>query len=182
LSVGKENSFKTLTPGVKIHYTTQKTPKSAGVYRTATFGRFPPHKTTKSEAACQLETDIVLHPFAFRVHTHALGRVVTGYKVSGNMQWTLLGKDDPQLPQMFNPTTDKSTTLTGGDIVATRCTMVNDLDSEVVVGPTRKDEMCNFYIMFWVEGEEVPDNLFCLTPGTNLIKLFNVINYNLALE
>ena len=108
------------TSGVKIHYTSKPKPKAAGVYMTATFGRFPGRKTTKSEAACMLETHLMLHPFAFRVHTHALGRVVSGWKVSPDMQWTLLGKDDPQLPQMFNPVADKSTPLTGGDTIATR--------------------------------------------------------------
>ena len=159
------------TSGVKIHYTSKPKPKAAGVYMTATFGRFPGRKTTKSEAACTLETHLMLHPFAFRVHTHALGRVVSGWKVSPDMQWTLLGKDDPQLPQMFNPVADKSTTLTGGDTIATRCTMVNDGDNEVLVGQTRKDEMCNFYIMYWVDGENLPENTFCFSPGINAIKL-----------
>ena len=48
--------------------------------------------TTYSEAACRISTDEVIHPFAFRVHTHALGRVVSGYKVTQDMEWTLLGK------------------------------------------------------------------------------------------
>ena len=47
--------------------------------------------TTYSEAACRITTDEVIHPFAFRVHTHALGRVVSGYKVTKDMEWTLLG-------------------------------------------------------------------------------------------
>jgi len=132
---------------------------------TATLGRFPAGKTTKAEAACQINTDLVLHPFAFRVHTHALGKVVTGWKVSPDMQWTLLGKDDPRLPQMFNPIADKSTTLTGGDILASRCTMINEGDKDVFVGQTRKDEMCNFYIMYWVEGDELPSDTFCFSIG-----------------
>jgi peptidylglycine monooxygenase len=99
---------------------------------TTTQGRFPPGKNTKAEAACRLQTDLTLHPFAFRVHTHGLGRVVSGWKVSPDMRWTLLGKDDPQLPQMFNPTADKSTTMTGGDVIASRCTMFNDRNQESI--------------------------------------------------
>jgi peptidylglycine monooxygenase len=99
--------------GILIHFTNVPQPKLAGVYMTATQGRFPAGITTKAEAACRLNTDLTIHPFAFRVHTHALGKVVTGWKVSPNMEWTLLGKDDPQLPQMFNPVADKTTTLTG---------------------------------------------------------------------
>ncbi len=101
------------TSGVLIHFTNVPQPKSAGVYVTATQGVFPAGQTTKSEAACPIRTNQVMHPFAFRVHTHALGRVVTGWKVSPDTRWTLLGKDDPQLPQIFNPIEDKSITLTG---------------------------------------------------------------------
>lgn len=153
------------TSGVLIHFTNVPQPKSAGVYMTATQGVFPAGQTTKSEAACPIRTNQVIHPFAFRVHTHALGRVVTGWKVSPDTRWTLLGKDDPQLPQMFNPIEDKSITLTGGDILASRCTMVNDGENDVFVGPTRKDEMCNFYVMYWVEGNKIPSDNFCFSMG-----------------
>ncbi len=122
------------TSGVLIHFTNVPRPNSAGVYMTATQGRFPAGQTTKAEAACQLTTDQILHPFAFRVHTHALGKVVSGWKVSPDMRWTLLGKDDPQLPQMFNPVADKSTTLSRGDTIASRCTIHNDRGSDVKVG------------------------------------------------
>lgn len=96
----------------------------------------------------------MLHPFAFRVHTHSLGRVVSGWKVQGGNRWTLLGKEDPQLPQMFYPTADPNLTLAKGDTVAARCTMVNFKDHAVWVGATRDDEMCNFYLMYWVDGHE----------------------------
>ena len=52
---------------------------------------FPAQTTTYSEAACQLDTNLIVHPFAFRVHTHGLGRVVSGWKVTPDMSWTLLG-------------------------------------------------------------------------------------------
>ena len=31
--------------------------------------------------------------------------------------------------------------------------MVNHLDHDVRIGPTNNDEMCNFYLMYWVEGQ-----------------------------
>ena len=153
------------TSGVIIHYTNVPKPKSAGVYMTVTQGRFPPRKTTKAEAACRLHTNLTLHPFAFRVHTHALGQVVTGWKVSPEMEWTVLGKDDPQLPQMFNPVDDRSVTLTGGDIIASRCTLYNYHQHEVRVGATTQDEMCNFYLMYWVDGSRLPSESLCHTMG-----------------
>ncbi len=54
---------------------------------------------------------------------------------------------------------------TGGDILASRCTMVNDGENDVFVGPTRKDEMCNFYVMYWVEGNKIPSDNFCFSMG-----------------
>merc|ERR1712020_673962 len=139
--------------GVILHYTNVPQPRSAGVYYTGTSGRFPAQTTTYSEAACQLDTNLIVHPFAFRVHTHGLGRVVSGWKVTPDMSWTLLGKRDPQLPQMFEKLKDTSITLKNGDTLATRCTMVNYKDSAVYVGSTNEDEMCNFYMMYWVEGK-----------------------------
>lgn len=48
-----------------------------------------------------------------------LGRVVSGYKVqriNRKDEWTLIGKQDPQLPQMFYPVAN-NLTLTKGDTV-----------------------------------------------------------------
>ena len=128
-------------------------------------GLFPVNQTTKAEAACAIKTNLILHPFAFRVHTHALGKIVSGWKVSPDMNWTLLGKDDPQLPQMFNSIEKNTMTLTRGDIIASRCTMFNNGETDVSVGPTKNDEMCNFYLMYWVEGNRIPSETYCFTPG-----------------
>lgn len=151
--------------GVVLKYTNIPQPKSAGVYWTATGGRFPAQATTKAETACKIRTHVPLHPFAFRVHTHKLGRVVSGYKVTQDMDWTLIGKEDPQLPQMFWPVTNDQMTLNDGDTIASRCTMVNNGDSAVSVGNTRNDEMCNFYLMFWVDGTDLPDQRTCSSLG-----------------
>ena len=46
------------------------------------------------------ETD--LHPFAFRTHTHAMGRVVSAfYNRAG--QWNKIGVRNPQWPQVASP-------------------------------------------------------------------------------
>lgn len=59
-----------------------------------------------------------IHPFAYRVHTHELGKVVSGYSVKrdekGFDHWSLLGRRDPMTPQMFYPIFDK-TSITYGD-------------------------------------------------------------------
>jgi hypothetical protein len=42
-----------------------------------------------------------IYPFAYRVHAHALGVVITGYKYAQqNDSWTLLAKGNPQWPQV----------------------------------------------------------------------------------
>ena len=46
--------------------------------------------------------------------------MVAGYKVSrqgGDDRWELIGKKDPQLPQMFYPVADPAMTIRKGDTV-----------------------------------------------------------------
>ena len=42
---------------------------------------------------------------------------------------------------------------------------VNPHDHDVGIGQTNKDEMCNFYIMYWVTGKDVVDKRVCFSPG-----------------
>ena len=151
--------------GVVLTYTDRPQRKRAGVYFIGTNGMIAPKTTTYMEAACKLNTKLTIHPFAFRTHTHALGRVVSGWKVSEDMEWSLIGKEDPQKPQMFYPVSDSSMTVTGGDTLAARCTMVSYRDRITWVGATAEDEMCNFYMMYWVEGEEKLGNERCNSVG-----------------
>ena len=123
-----------------------------------------PRTTTYMEAACTLSTPLTLHPFAFRVHTHELGRVVSGWRVSPDMQWTLIGKADPQREQMFWAVRSPEV-IRGGDTLAARCTMVSDRDRVTWVGATAEDEMCNFYMMYWVDGEEKLTSERCNSVG-----------------
>ena len=91
------------------------------------------------------------------------GKVVSGWKVENSDSWELIGKQDPQKPQMFYPVENKGLTLTRGDVVAARCTMVNTRDRTTFVGATKEDEMCNFYIMYWVEGDSPMDQTTCFS-------------------
>ena len=59
--------------GVFLEYTSQPQPKTAGVLLLGTAGQIPAHSTTFFETACEIEEPRDIHPFAFRVHTHALG-------------------------------------------------------------------------------------------------------------
>ena len=42
---------------------------------------------------------------------------------------------------------------------------VNHHDHDVHVGQTNNDEMCNFYVMYWVKGKDVVDKRVCFSPG-----------------
>ncbi|XP_037080652.1 peptidylglycine alpha-hydroxylating monooxygenase-like isoform X3 [Pollicipes pollicipes] len=152
--------------GVFLTYTETPQPKAAGVLLLGTGGFIFPNTVDYMETACDVEEDKVIHPFAFRTHTHALGEVVSGWKVQpkdGGYQWTLIGKMNPQLPQMFYPVLD-DITLTKGDIVAARCTMNNYRSRITRVGATADDEMCNFYMMYWTELRPLKKGV-CFTLG-----------------
>ena len=54
--------------------------------------------------ACQIGENIVIHPFAFQVHTHELGVIVSAYRVRRNgstTEWQLIGKGDPSVTQIY---------------------------------------------------------------------------------
>lgn len=154
--------------GILLHYTRTPLPKTAGVLLLGTGGFAPAHTTTFFETACMMDDEREIHPFYFRTHTHKLGKVVSGWRVTQEgreNKWDLIGKKSPQDPQLFYPVHDESITLKKNDIVAARCTMVNDRDTTTWIGPTNMDEMCNFYIMYWVEGKKTVHPDVCFTAG-----------------
>lgn len=108
--------------------------KRAGVLLLGTGGSIRPHRVEHMETTCRIEEPLVLHPFAFRTHTHKLGTAVTGWKIDSSGSWILIGRHDPQLPQMFYPVTNTDLTFTENDILTARCTMNNTLSHRVDVG------------------------------------------------
>merc|ERR1712025_1538270 len=62
--------------GVILEYTEEEQPKTAGVLLLGTGGSAPAHSTTYFETSCEIEDSRQIHPFAFRTHTHSLGKVV----------------------------------------------------------------------------------------------------------
>lgn len=150
--------------GVILEYTKKPLKKLAGVILLGTAGQVQKNSIVYMESACAINEDKVIHPFAYRVHTHKLGKVVSGYVVKPNDQWIQLGKRDPLTPQMFYPV-DNKVPIEKGDILAARCTMKNYLDHDVYIGSTRDDEMCNFYLMYYVELKEPLKKKYCFTAG-----------------
>ncbi|XP_015915160.1 peptidylglycine alpha-hydroxylating monooxygenase [Parasteatoda tepidariorum] len=159
---GKDNSGIILT---MLPSTTDKVTKAAGVYVLGTGGEIRAGEEEHFETACKINEPLKLHPFAFRTHTHALGKVVSGYKIDKEGKWHFIGKHDPQEPQMFYPVEDKSLTIEYGDVVAARCTMYNFRDRDTYIGSTGEDEMCNFYMMYYVDGDKPMEEKYCFTSG-----------------
>lgn len=150
--------------GVFLHYTKYPMKKLAGVILLGTGGIIPPRKITHMESACLMTEHKTIYPFAYRTHTHSLGKVVSGYVVKPNDEWIELGKRDPLTPQMFYPVTNR-VPVTYGDTLAARCTMESTRDTFTLVGETNQDEMCNMYIMYYVENEEPLERKYCFTVG-----------------
>ncbi|XP_063239153.1 peptidylglycine alpha-hydroxylating monooxygenase isoform X2 [Bacillus rossius redtenbacheri] len=154
--------------GIFLHYTERPMEKLAGVILLGTGGMIPPMRREHMETMCRMKEKKTIHPFAYRTHTHSLGKVVSGYRVredeNGVDQWTLLGKRDPLTPQMFYPVLS-NVTVTTGDMLAARCTMENNRRDWVMSGPTNNDEMCNFYLMYWVDQTTPLDMKYCFSSG-----------------
>lgn len=153
--------------GVFLKYTKAHMPRQAGVILLGTSGIIMPNMVEHMETACTMTEDKTIHPFAFRTHTHSLGTLVSGYVVHRNKdgdEWTLLGKKNPQLPQMFYPTENRDP-IKKNDVLAARCTMNNSHEYVVKIGATNQDEMCNFYLMYWVENDTPLKQKYCFTAG-----------------
>ncbi|XP_077988747.1 peptidyl-glycine alpha-amidating monooxygenase-like [Glandiceps talaboti] len=109
----------------------------------------PGENQIHSDVYCPYEERPRIHAFAFRVHTHTHGQVVAGYRIR-NGRWSVLGKANPQWPQAFYPMEDQID-IQSGDSLAARCTFSGEsVKSHIHAGPTSHDEMCNFYIMYYM--------------------------------
>nr|CAD7602783.1 unnamed protein product [Timema genevievae] len=166
--IDKFEDGSTDNSGIFLHYTERLLSKLAGVILLGTGGAIPPKRTEHMDTMCKIKEKKTIHPFAYRTHTHSLGKVVSGYKVRVNDDkiddWTLLGKRDPLTPQMFYPVMNNETIETG-DMLAARCTMESNRDDWTMIGATNKDEMCNFYLMYWVDKTTPLEMKYCFTPG-----------------
>ena len=162
--IDKFKDGRTDDSGVFLHYTLRPLNKLAGVFLLGTSGAIPPKHTTYMETACMIKENKTIHPIAYRTHTHSLGKVVSGYLVKPDYTWIELGKRDPLTPQMFYPVRNK-VTAGQGDQIAARCTMQSTRDSWTYIGATKADEMCNFYLMYYVENDEPLAMKYCFTYG-----------------
>ncbi|XP_043320493.1 peptidyl-glycine alpha-amidating monooxygenase isoform X11 [Cervus canadensis] len=147
--------------GVSLHLTRLPQPLIAGMYLMMSVDTVipPGGKVVNSDISCHYKK-YPMHVFAYRVHTHHLGKVVSGYRVR-NGQWTLIGRQSPQLPQAFYPA-EHPVDVSFGDVLAARCVFTGEGRTEVThIGGTSSDEMCNLYIMYYMEAKHAVSFMTC---------------------
>ncbi|XP_074063375.1 peptidyl-glycine alpha-amidating monooxygenase isoform X5 [Macrotis lagotis] len=147
--------------GVTLHLTRLQQPLIAGMYLMMSVDTVipPGEKVINADVSCHYKK-YPMHLFAYRVHTHHLGKVVSGYRVR-NGQWTLIGRQSPQLPQAFYPV-EHPVDVSFGDILAARCVFSGEGRTEDThIGGTSSDEMCNFYIMYYMEAKHAVSFMTC---------------------
>lgn len=147
--------------GVSLHLTRVPQPLIAGMYLMMSVDTVipPGEKVVNADISCPYKM-YPMHVFAYRVHTHHLGKVVSGYRVR-NGQWTLIGRQNPQLPQAFYPV-EHPVDVTFGDILAARCVFTGEGRTEAThIGGTSSDEMCNLYIMYYMEAKYALSFMTC---------------------
>uniref|UniRef100_A0A8C6KU85 Peptidylglycine alpha-amidating monooxygenase n=1 Tax=Nothobranchius furzeri TaxID=105023 RepID=A0A8C6KU85_NOTFU len=143
-----------------------KQPFIAGMYLLISMDTviLPGKRVTNSDVACDY-TSYPIYPFAFRTHTHSLGKVVSGYRIR-NGKWSLIGRQSPQLPQAFYPA-NREVNVQYGDTIAARCVFTGEgRSSKTYIGGTSADEMCNFYIMYYMESKHAIPFMNCMEPGS----------------
>ncbi|XP_078303802.1 peptidyl-glycine alpha-amidating monooxygenase isoform X9 [Panthera onca] len=147
--------------GVSLHLTRLPQPLIAGMYLMMSVDTVipPGEKVVNSDISCHYKK-YPMHVFAYRVHTHHLGKVVSGYRVR-NGQWTLIGRQSPQLPQAFYPV-EHPVDVSFGDLLAARCVFTGEGRTEAThIGGTSSDEMCNLYIMYYMEARHAVSFMTC---------------------
>ncbi|XP_043919814.1 peptidyl-glycine alpha-amidating monooxygenase [Protopterus annectens] len=151
--------------GVTLRMTSKKQPLLAGIYLLMALDTIipPGKKVVNADLACAYQ-NYPLYPFAYRVHTHHLGQVVSGYRVRDG-KWDLIGRQSPQLPQAFYPV-ENELQVEDSDILAARCMFTGkDKTTSTHIGSTSKDEMCNFYIMYYMEAKHAIPYMSCTDDG-----------------
>ncbi|XP_036832617.1 peptidyl-glycine alpha-amidating monooxygenase B isoform X4 [Oncorhynchus mykiss] len=152
--------------GLTLRMTSKPQPFIAGMYlmMSVTTVIPPGNQVTNADVACTYNS-YPIYPFAFRTHTHKLGQVVSGYRIRDG-KWTLIGRQTPQLPQAFYPAT-KGINVKYGDTLAARCVFTGEgRTTKTYIGGTSDDEMCNFYMMYYMESRHAAPFQECMEDGS----------------
>ncbi|XP_054468876.1 peptidyl-glycine alpha-amidating monooxygenase isoform X2 [Anoplopoma fimbria] len=152
--------------GVTLRMTSKLQPFIAGIYLLMSVDTviLPGKRVTNADIACDY-TSYPIYPFSFRTHTHSLGKVVSGYRIREG-KWSLIGRQSPQLPQAFYPANEE-VNVKYGDTIAARCVFTGEgRTSKTLIGGTSDDEMCNFYIMYYMDSKHAIPYMNCMESGS----------------
>ncbi|CAK6980253.1 peptidyl-glycine alpha-amidating monooxygenase isoform X3 [Scomber scombrus] len=152
--------------GLTLKMTSRPQPFIAGIYLLMSVDTviLPGKRVTNADISCDY-TSYPFYPFAFRTHTHHLGKVVSGYRIRDG-KWSLIGRQSPQLPQAFYPA-NKEVNMRYGDTIAARCVFTGEgRISKTYIGGTSDDEMCNFYIMYYMDSKHAIPYMNCMETGS----------------
>ncbi|KAG0719757.1 Peptidyl-glycine alpha-amidating monooxygenase [Chionoecetes opilio] len=143
--------------GLQMELTQEKQKYKAGIYLLIAGTTVIPAHTPKTHADmnCLLGDSgepVDIHLFAYRVHAHALGSVITGYLFDTTKnEYKEIAKGNPQWPQAFYPM-NKTYLAKPSDILHARCTWNSTQRARnTFIGSTAADEMCNLYLMYYTD-------------------------------
>ncbi|XP_067664948.1 peptidyl-glycine alpha-amidating monooxygenase A-like isoform X1 [Haliotis asinina] len=149
--------------GIRIHITSERQKYAAGIYLLENIRFSIPPNTANAhvDVSCTYQEPQPLYPFAYRTHSHSLGKVITGYMF--NHTWLEIGKGNPQGPQIFYPVHGSYIVRSGDELVA-RCTFDSrGRDTVVNTGRKTSEEMCKFYMMYYTNSTVEMSPGHCMT-------------------
>uniref|UniRef100_A0A914PHJ3 peptidylglycine monooxygenase n=1 Tax=Panagrolaimus davidi TaxID=227884 RepID=A0A914PHJ3_9BILA len=152
--------------GIKLHLSKNRPKYIAQVYDLDSNEKIPPGlNAAYINMSCYYHGKSTLHPIAFLSHTHGMGRLMSAFvKHSSNNQWEMIGKRNPQWPQLFQKI-EKPLEIKNGDFIAAMCRFDSSNKTKFIsMGHKADDEMCNFYIMFYRladEPDSFPNGTYC---------------------
>ena len=150
--------------GVTMRLSTLPPPFLAAVYLFVGMASPIPADTSTffMNMSCTYQHPTPIHPFAFRTHTHGLGRLVSAARRDpADSHWDVIGRRNPQWPQRFQDILKKDQiVIRKGDQLAAQCRYdSSQRHSDTFIGATGHDEMCNFYMMYyWSSDDPSPFN------------------------
>ncbi|XP_043195701.1 peptidyl-glycine alpha-amidating monooxygenase-like isoform X4 [Amphibalanus amphitrite] len=167
------------TSGVELMVSEKPQKYQAGIYLLLDGSVVIPPNTpvTHADVNCQFNGENTLTAFAYRVHAHKLGKVITGYRYNTQNQTLVeMARGNPQWPQAFYPM-KHPIDIHPGDLVHARCTFDSTGRNRTTrIGATSADEMCNLYVMYYTDAEKGRSAFACM--GENVPELTDALPAN----
>ena len=136
--------------GILMTTTDQRPERFASVYLFMSLAPTPPGvEAFYHQMACEYTSEHPVRPFAYRTHSHVIGRLIGAFVHKPNDTWQEVGRRDPRWPQIFASVTTKDVEITRGDKMFAFCRFDSTSRSRTTpMGATNNEEMCNFYMMY----------------------------------